>query len=340
MKNILIFFLLLAGLYIVPAIHAQEASMTISPSMYHLITTPGSVHTFRFTFENNGDPQLYTFQRYQLGNPDLQGNLKALPEIKAPVSIELTSPQIRFGERVLLRTNEAEIIPVEIVIPAETPEGEYYFAIAVETISTTPDQGTVTVSIENGAGLLLPITVTKNNKDVKKVGLSLQRAAKGLSLPWGNSTLHFVDTNTPVPLTLLAKNSGTFHIIPTGEVVLKNQNNTLRRFGIVPVYVYPYSQRILTTSGFTKESCMESFTQKLCDNDFSLILDPLSTGFYQVAAQIQFGNPDPLVYSNDYFIVIPFTIIAGTIFSLAVATFFIILAWIGYLKTPKHIRTR
>ncbi len=331
-----IFLLVLLSFLIVAPTHAQEASMTITPSFYHLTTTPASIHTFRFSFENNADPQLYTFRLYQLGNPDLHGIVKPLPEITAPISIELTAPQIKFGERVLLRTNEREEIPVEIVIPEETPEGEYVFAIAIEALSTTPDQGTATIAIENGIGLLLPITVTKTNKDSKKVSMSLQRAAKGVTIPWGRSTLHFIDTKTPVPLTLLVKNSGKFHVIPKGEIQLKNQNNTAQRFGIVPGYVYPYSQRILSTAGYSKESCLSRFSQSLCDNDFSVVLDPLEPGFYQVTARMQFGKPDPIIYSNDYFIVLPFFLTAGIILSLFSAVFFVIVAWIGYYKNPSH----
>ena len=340
MKKLIYLFLLAILFVVTPSSFAQKASMSISPSVYHLVTTPGSIHTFDFNFENNGDPQVYTFKLYQLGNPDINGTLKPLKEITAPISIQITAPYIQYDERVLLRTNDTEKIPVEILIPEETAEGEYFFTIAVETIATTPNQGTATVSLENGIGILIPVTVTKDNKDVKKVSLSLQRAVKGFSVPWGNSTLHFIDTDTAIPLSLVAKNSGKFNVVPTGEVILKNQSNQEQRFRIVPTYIYPYSQRLLNTAGFTKEVCMESFTQSLCDNDYSIILKPLPAGLYQITAQVLFGNPDPLVYSHDYFIVLPLLIVGGIMLAIALIVLVVILAWIQHYKSTRRFNSR
>lgn len=337
MKKLII--ILCLALLCTTGVSAQDIRTTLDPSFYHIFIKPGETNLFTLDFINSGDPQVYTFKLYQLGNPDLNGNLQPLQDKEPDVDIVITSPYIRFNEEFLSRTSETQKVPVSVTVPESLAEGEYYFAIAAQSVPPVPNQGSTSIQINGGNAALVIVTVSKNNTEVKKVETGLFRAITGFSIPWGGSTLHIVNTDTPIPVSLQIRNAGKFILIPQGEITLKNQANEVQSFGIVPVYLYPSSQRLLHIADFTKEKCLESFTAAECAQNYSFIIKKLPSGFYELTARTSYGNPDPIVYNREYFIVIPLAIVSVILLLLAGALGFVMYAWYKHIKMHHRVQT-
>jgi hypothetical protein len=255
------------------------------------------------------------------------------------IDLSITSPYISFDEEFLSRTGEEQKVPVAVSVPEDLPEGEYYFAIAAQSVPSVPNQGSTTVQINGANAALIIVTVTRTNTEVKKVETSLFRAITGFSIPWGGSTIHIVDANNSIPVSLQVRNAGKFILVPQGEITLKNQANEIQSFGIVPVYLYPSSQRLLHIANFTKENCLESFTPEECAKDYSFIIKKLPSGFYELTARTSYGNPDPIIYNREYFVVLPLAIVSVILILILGAIGFVAYGWYHHLKLQHKVQT-
>lgn len=331
----ILYILLISSVFFASGVNAQDVKTIIEPSFRHIVMKPGSTHLFTLDLTNTGDPQLYNFKLYQLGNPDLRGNLLPQRTFMAPLDITITSPSVRFDEQFLLRTDEKQKVPVKVTIPENTPNGEYYFALSAETISPIPNQGTASIQLSAGNATLLIVSVTKDNVDKKNIETSLFKAITGFTIPLGKSNFHIVNTKKQIPISLIVRNAGTFSVVPKGEIVIKDQNGQVQRFEVAPVYIYPGSQRLLTTADFSRDYCLTEFNKEICSKDYSLVIKNLPSGLYEATAMVSYGNPDPIIYNRDFFIVLPLPIIVSIVILITILVSLLAYAWYRHLNTHK-----
>lgn len=309
MKQLFIITLLLVLAGMLP-VQAQEAGTAVSPAFQHIITKPGKEFLLELNMTNTADPQLYTGTLLRVGEPDILGNLKVLPDQSSPITVTPEDDVSTFDTPELIRSKNSKRIPLRITVPETTPEGEYAFVYNIRTEPGLPNSGTVTVQLSHGTGALILITVSKDGVDNKRVRTVLFKGLTPVTLPVPGGLLHLVDVKQPIPFILSIGNTGKYTVYPTGQLVFRKNGKTIDQQTFLPTYVFPDSQRIVPVRQYEMQDCRKSFGD-LCREDISYIHPGLPIGFYNAIAEINYGENAPMTYSRDYFLVIPFGFTLG-----------------------------
>lgn len=343
MKYLLSFFIAITAFFGAASVSAQEVVTSVNPSFQHIYTKPNKTIYTNLSFTTQGDPQVYTLKLYSLTEPDEQGGFTIGTSNMSGISIRSNDPYIRFEEPFLASSRRSESISVRIDIPETVAEGEYAFLIANESQKQPVRQGTVTTSVEGGAGAVIFVTVTKTGVDVKDVQPVLFEAVTNYVFSLFGSKLKIANSGSAIPVSFFIRNNGQFNVIPNGEVRIKNTiTGSEEMHQLVPVYIYPATTRLMNVSGFDYDICTESFSTQLCSEDYTYIVQAPLFGFYHISAVVQYGDNAPIQYTNDYVAILPVYPLIGILIALSAVLGFVIYEWRKHHLQPHqpHVTRR
>lgn len=343
MKNICLAFALLMFVGNISAVYAQEVVTSVNPSFQHVYSKPGKTIYTNLTFTTQGDPQVFTLKIYALSDPDEEGGFTIGTTNPSGITIRSNDPYIRLDEPFLSPSRREETIPLRIDIPDTVPDGEYAFLIASESQQQPLRQGTVTSKIEGGAGSIIFVTVTKTGVDIKDVQPVLFEAVPDYIFSFFSSKLKIANSGSAIPISFFIRNSGTYNVIPNGELRIKNTVTGKEDIQqLVPVYIYPATTRLMKATGFDSELCTESFSTYQCAQDYTYIVQAPLFGFYHISSVVQYGENAPVQYTSDYVAVLPVYPLIGILIALTAVVGFVIYEWRKHRNQPHtpHVTRR
>lgn len=333
---ILLWIMLGAGGFF--SVNAQEISTSISPGFAQVVTKPNQTSYIPLEMRNLGDPQVFRFQLYTLGNPDLQGNMEITRYTGKPFSITVMRGTEPVLNPFLLRSKVTEKVSLRIIVPKDIPEGDYAFAVTTQTEAQPAREGTVTSKLSAGAGAMILVTVTNDGIiEEETITSSVFTVHTPLKISLFGSHFELINSGTEIPVSITFANTGNYSVVPQGSITVKKSFGPEEKFSIPPQFVFAQSQRILS-SDWDRRNCLEQYSQQLCQKDYTLILPGYTFGMFEATAQLQTGENGSISYQKNYFIVMPYPILIVFMILLTVVAVLLILEWRKHHPGPLSIK--
>jgi hypothetical protein len=333
-------FLTLAFLLFVKSASAQQIAINLKPGSTKIVTKPGKTISYTMTLINSGDPQVYTLRLYSIEPIDQNGNFRLLPLKNSKIHVDIVAPYIHLNTPFLMHTNTKEELPVHVEVPGsddDSLDGEYMYAIVAEGEKPLPVEGNVNIRLSPGLGSILFVKVLSDNTDTKNVEVPLFKAVTQISIPFGNTSLSFVDSGKPIPFSFLVKNKGTNTITPQGVLSIRNiVTKNAETFTFKPAPAYPNQDRLVTVQGFNSDTCQKNFSEDNCSSNYSFVHPGFVFGLFEATSRITFGGETPVIYSSTFFIVVPFILVVLMLIGMTVSLVLLIHWWKKHLHQATH----
>src|SRR3989344_685270 len=120
-----LYFILNTGL-----VNAQAVSLSLSPTLSELAIKPGRVAMIKYSFVNNGDPAIIKFRVQPYDK-----------KAKIPLIFDLASNKFKLGEPHFFKNSVSDELFLNIQVPEETPEKDYYFDFVAESQPPPTQEG-------------------------------------------------------------------------------------------------------------------------------------------------------------------------------------------------------
>jgi hypothetical protein len=343
MKNsplVLYIIFTIAVLLFTKSVSAQQVAVNLKPGAAKIVSKPGRTISYKLSLINSGDPQVYTLRLYSIEPLDQNGNFKLLPLKESKIHVDVVAPYIHLNTPFLMHTNTKEELPVHIEIPGsddDSLDGEYMYAIVAEGEKPLPVEGNVNIRLSPGLGSILTVKVLTDNTDAKNIEVPLFKAVTQISIPWGTSSLSFVDSGKPIPFSFLVKNKGTSTVTPQGTLTVRNaMTKKAETFTYNQAPAYPNQDRLITVQGFNSDNCEKKYSLGNCSSNYSFVHPGFGFGLFEASSRITFGSETPVIYSSTYFIVVPFILVLLMLTGMAVSIVLLIHWWKMHLQQATH----
>lgn len=270
MKSLQIFFLAIIGLLIalapISAISASRISQltvenkgdfVLEPGKIEIFLNPGETVTRNISVINRtnkkADYKIEIEDFVGSDNPNtpvlLLGNDKSPYSFKDNLVPETNTFSLGFGQKIEL--------PIEIKAPANAQPGGFYTSVIVSSVPSEEELAAQTgAKIISRVGVLMFIRINgpvEQNGEVTDFRIG---EGKGSLMQKG-----------PVPFEILFKNSGSVHLVPYGEIHIKNMLG--KQVASIPVDAYfslPKSVRYRQVE-WKQERLFGRYTAELTMND-------------------------------------------------------------------------
>jgi len=267
---------------------SHSLALTVSPAKFEFLADPGDTIQSQIILINEQKTPL-VFQasfekmtvRGDYGEPVFTGE-----KIDLATWIKVTPSKVKLEPR------EEKKIPLIIEVPKNADPGGHYAAIFWRTVS--PEGGGSGMGITMRVAALVLLSVSG---EVIELGEILNfKADKKLA------------NSLPINFDFGLKNTGTVHLKPEGEIVIKNIFGKMVEILTVNSEGYnvlPQSERIFSTSwGSKSEIKGEGFFAELKreKTDFAL-------GYYRAVLNLEFGEKKETAQASFGFWVIPWRIL-------------------------------
>lgn len=343
-KSVIIYiFFTLAVLLFTKSAWAQQVAINLKPGTVKIVTKPGKTISYTLTLINSGDPQVYTLRLYSVEPADQSGNFRLLPLKSSKIHVDVVAPYIHLDTPFLMQTNTKEELPVHINVPesdGDGLDGEYMYAIVAEGEKPLPIEGNVNIRISPGLGSILFLKVLSNNTDTKNIEVPLFKAVTQVSIPFGKTSLSFVDSGKAIPFSFLIKNKGKHTVTPQGVLSIRNiATKKTESFSYNQVLAYPNQDRLMTVQGFNMDTCEKKYSDEICSSNYSFVHPGFTFGLFEATSRVTLGSEAPVIYSSTFFIVVPFFLVLLMLISMSVAIVLLVHWWKIHLQqaTPhKH----
>lgn len=284
-----------------------DTTLAISPSVVKVISQPGAVSGTTFDLENKGDPVLIELQVLPFTALDSAGHIALGKEVKDPITFEVSELPSAFSEPFLLKSNTHQRISLQIHLPAQLEEKDYYFTLLAKTTPFPSKEGETTLRFVNRIGANILLTVTSKGTLEQKASIPLFTIPES-STPLFKKTY---DTSDKIPVTLVVKNDGRNVIKPDVVISVKGWNS-YQKFTLKPENILANSQRLIIDP-----SCAPN-----CSNSYSLLLHGFFIGKYSVTASVRNSPESNEITSTTTFTALPFKT-TGFVVILALILFFL-----------------
>jgi hypothetical protein len=331
-------FVLFAGVGVFTHVQAQEISSRISPGFAQVVTKPNQTLYIPFEIRNQGDPQVFRFQLYALGNPDLLGNMEVTRYTGEPFSITVMRGTEPVLNPFLLRSQTSEKVSLRVIVPRDIPEGDYAFALTAQTEAQPAREGTVTSKLSAGAGAMILVTVTNDGIiEEETITSSVFTVHTPIKLSLFGAHFELIGSGEEIPMSITFANTGRYSVVAQGLITIKKSFGSEETFTVPPQFVFAQSQRLLS-SNWDRSACLEKYSRTICQKDYTLILPGYTFGMYEATAQIQTGENGSISYQKNYFIVMPYRLLIIFMILLSIVAVLLILEWRKHHPTPITVK--
>lgn len=315
------------------AVAQQALSLQITPSELEVIIKPGKTVVLTYNIKNLGDPTQATVKilPFEAGNE--KGDIRIKPEFEGPIRFQLDNSDIALDQPFFLKSNEDRQLILNLRIPENAPEGDYYYTVLIETepqsslLSNIGSQNKLTV------GSLLLTTVTQTGVIDVKAKVTIFDVISSLSFQFGQQKIHLFDSSDRIPVSLIVSNKGINAVAPEGTINLRGNFGEQAKFTILPQNVLAQSQRLLSASPSAELACGDK-PDSLCKSPISLIIPGFFIGNYKLSTTIDFGEGTPTISADTSFIALPFKFILAIIAVIGIS--YIIIRKIASQKTEEE----
>ncbi|MCX7956127.1 MAG: hypothetical protein N2593_03455 [Patescibacteria group bacterium] len=301
-KIIIIIIFTIAIFFITIFVKAQQVSLSISPPLLETIIKPGKSIMIAYNLKNFGDPVYLLVKVVSFEPKDNLGNIRLKKEFEGPIKFSLDNANIQLENPFFLKTGDDQQILLRIRVPENTPQGDYYYTLIVETIPSgnLNNNSASYAKISIGSNIL--ITVTDSGiVDIKPKVVIFDVLSK---IKIFNQKINIFDSFDKIPVVLILENRGKNFIKPEGEIILKNIFGHKEKYKIIPKNILSQSQRLIEASSSSKIS------EKIEFKNSSFILSGFFIGKNNLSAEIFFGENSPKIFAKASFFAFPFKLIS------------------------------
>lgn len=285
-----------------------DTTLAISPSVVKVISRPGANPIVAFDLENKGDPVLLELQILPFTPLDSTGHLTFGKEIKDNITFDVSENPSAFSEPFLLKSNTHQHISLQMHLPDQLVEKDYYFTLLTKTTPFPSKEGETTLRFVNRIGANILLTVTSEGTLEQKASIPLFTIPESATPFFKN----IYDTTDSVPVTFVVKNDGR-NVIKPHVFVSVNGWNIHQKYTLKPENILANSQRL-----FIDPNCASN-----CNDSSSLLLHGFFIGKYSVTATVRNSPESNEIISTTTFIALPFKTTAFIILS-AIIVFFLL----------------
>lgn len=180
------------------SVNAQEASISIEPSLTEIHAQPGSTILQEFIISNTGDTQTFTTNVLPFRPTDNFGNIEMDTELSGPIRFEIKNKDITINKPYIVTEDKGKEVVLEIRIPDNIEEGDYYYALHTTHETGRVIEGETSISHKLHVSGLILIHIAKGELD--------QQATIG-DYDISNDRGYF-KTNERIPFKLVVNNVG------------------------------------------------------------------------------------------------------------------------------------
>ena len=265
-------------------ISAQSVSLSLSPTLSEIAIKPGKSVTIRYKFTNKSDPAIVRFQVKPFNSKN-----------NTPLNFELQNTDIRLEEAVFFKNSEVKDLLLQIAIPEDIAEKDYYFYFTGESLPPPIQEGTANIRAKITIRSSLLINVTKDGQVEIKPKISIFEVIPKSKLKLAGSKLNIFNSYEKIPVVLVVENKGKNLIKPRGEIIVKGPLWQSRSFIINDKNVLAGSQKKI-----------------------SLELPGYFLGNFKISSNLTFGEGTPAVFASTSFTVLPFKFMGFLLISFLV----------------------
>ncbi len=279
----------------IPA-HAQEVTLSVTPSTQEIVSRPGQSFTVQYVVSNLGDPQQVSIKVISLV-PQADGTMQVTSKFSGPLQLSLLNEDVHLSEPFFLRGNEKKVLSLSIQVPQVIQEKDYYIGLVAQSQAPPTNEGTITTRAQLGVVSNLAISVTSDGSLETKPKLVAFQLDTNKSLNLFGKKYSLVLTGDTVPLIFEVANQGRHLIKAQGNVSVRGFGPK-KNFVITPQSILASSQSSLS---------LESNT-----------LSGFFFGPYSVTATINFGPSSPIIYATTNVFALPSLPLLATVILLVI----------------------
>lgn len=323
LKIIKFFFVLLILNFLFLTFHlketnAQQISLSISPPLLELFIKPGKSIMVAYRLDNLGDPAFINLKVLPFEAKDNLGNIRIKQEFEGPVRFSLENSDLQLEQTFFLKTNGSQQILLQIRIPENVPDGDYYYSLLAETTPPTTSEGigSARAKVTIGSNILVTIS-NAGNIDIKPQVVFFDVLSK-LKFTLFGRVIRIFDSTDKIPLVFIIGNKGKNMIRPEGQIVLKGNFGEVAKYDIISRNILAESQRLQEATPSAQVNCDNNRSDKTCLIPVSLLLSGFFIGKYNLSTQVGFGENSPMIFSATSFLAFPFKTTAGILISVLI----------------------
>src|SRR3989338_5925534 len=239
-----IFSTLIITFLVVPhfslSVYAQEAGITQTPSTVELVAQPGQTVEVKFVVGNVGDNLPLTSSLTGFKPTGVQGHVTFDTELTSPLRFALKNNNLHLDEPYILLEGNGQELVLEIRIPDNTPEGDYYFALTTtHEIGRIPAGSTsLTHKIHVSSFILISVNPDGYTDHQGEIGEFRVDSPK-----------KYFETNQPIPFKLIVNNVGKNLIKPRGYLIIRGPGVNKRLSLVSENVLSGYSRQLMVQDG-------------------------------------------------------------------------------------------
>jgi hypothetical protein len=307
MKKIILIFAFL--FFMAPgSVFAQSLELSMTPPLIEVAIKPDKSVVIAYTLTNSGDPSVFTTYVRPFLPQGVYGELQIAPEFSGPVRFNLENSNIQLDTPFFLKSGQGQQLLMKIRVPQGTPEGDYYYTFIAENVPGKLAEGTSTPVTQGAIGANILISVTNSGVFESSAHISQLKVMPRYTLNLFGKKFSLFESSDPIPVRLIAQNSGKSLVKPEGVMRLKGTFGGEEEFVLLPENILANSSRLLhaTPSG------------KLNTNEASLTIQGFHLGKFVLTSTLTFGNKNQPVRSSVIFYAVPFKLFAATMVAIMI----------------------
>lgn len=293
------------------AIFAQELSLLLTPPITEIITKSNQTIDLKYQIVNERDPTNLLIKVLPFEVNDNLGNIKINQEFQGPIRFSLQNNNLELDKLFFLRSKEVKNVTLQVRIPEGTPEGDYYYAVSLQTEPSSFKDEPFTIKAQSILTSNLLITVTNSGNVEAKGQIVLFDVLAKYQFNFRGKTIKIFDSGEKIPVVLIFENKGRNLFKPYGEIRLNGlfANKTL--YKIIPQNILSQSQRLLLANQTIDAQCAKANlkTNHLCKIPASLSISKFLLGKYSLTTKLGINNNASYLEAATTFIVLPLKII-------------------------------
>lgn len=299
-----IIFIIIFLSFCCPVILAQEVGIQIHPTTTKAVVKPGKSFVVTYSVTNIGDPVAVSARVLPFKEADSYGNVSISYTPHGPITFKLQDSSVSLDKQLLLDQQQTQKLQLKVLVPQNTPEGDYYYTFVIQSHPQGARQGGINPQIQAMVGSHLLLTVTSSGKVDIAPQIIEFTPRPTFTFSFFGTPLYFFESNDPVLIDLIVRNGGRNLIVPTGKVSLLGSFGTRASYDIIRTPILANTHRRIMTN---QSSLIKNSTAP------SLALTGFFVGKYTVNASINFGEGAPALFATTSFIAIPIKLLIALV---------------------------
>lgn len=297
-KYLIFLFILILGIIFPFAVHAQNVSFSIQPAMQHVLSKPGQTIQIPYQFVNLSDLTTAKIVVKQLSVNNTTGEFEIQDTIDTKFGYSLVNSDIFLNNPFSFRPKEAKNTTLQLTLPDNLPEKDYYFGIFIESQPTPSKEGVAALKLKDSVGSLVMISISSDSLLDTDINIPLV-TVKTNRLPLFGKSVQYVDSQDTIAVKTIVHNAGKNFTVVQGKLELKRTNGK--------TFSYPFENKIIPAESqrviYVPSVFCNNSDNRECKEDWSMVIGKQPIGKYSLSATVVDKNSlDNSNYITEFYV--------------------------------------